>query len=450
MRMEIDLAALPDDVPALHRLIGELAAAREAERAEAEAEIERLRQQLAALQRARFGRRSERLPDEHLQLGLEDLGADLARAEVPLQKASSQTVRDAEAPKGRASLPHHLPCTEQVLGIGSEVCPGCGGALHPIGETTSEMLDHVPSELRVLRLRRPRYGCRACGIIHQAPAPERPITKGMATPGLLAHVLVSKPTISRSTVSPRSSPARGSGSAARRWRAGWAARLGGSSRCGCALPSRSGRQGASMPMTRCCRCSIRGGAGLGRGGSGSMPATIGPGAERRLRPWCISTAPTGGPSGQPSIWRASVACCRWMATRASRPSPPGATSCSRPAGRMGGGSSMTSIKRPARPSPPRRWPALGRFLEDGRIDLDTNTVERAIRPVTLGRKNHLFAGSAGGADRWAILASLITTAKLNQVEPQAWLTDVLTRLTEGHPMRRLDEMLPWNWRPTPP
>ncbi len=72
-----------------------------------------------------------------------------------------------------------------------------------------------------------------------------------------------------------------------------------------------------------------------------------------------------------------------------------------------------------------RWPALCRFLDDGRIDLDTNTVERAIRPVTLGRKNHLFAGSDVGAERWATIATLITTAKLNDVEPEAWLTDIL-------------------------
>jgi len=92
-----------------------------------------------------------------------------------------------------------------------------------------------------------------------------------------------------------------------------------------------------------------------------------------------------------------------------------------------------------------RWPALCRFLEDGRIDLDTNTVERAIRPVTLGRKNALFAGSDGGADRWATISTLITTAKLNDVNPQAWLTDVLQRLTDGHPINRIGELLPWNW-----
>ena len=74
----------------------------------------------------------------------------------------------------------------------SASAPCCGGALHVIGETVSEMLDFVPAQLRVLRIRRPKYGCRACGTIHQASAPERPIAKGMASPSLLAHVLVSK------------------------------------------------------------------------------------------------------------------------------------------------------------------------------------------------------------------------------------------------------------------
>ena len=93
-----------------------------------------------------------------------------------------------------------------------------------------------------------------------------------------------------------------------------------------------------------------------------------------------------------------------------------------------------------------RWDALCRFLDDGRIELDTNTVERAIRPITLGRKNHLFAGSDGGADRWAVIATLIATAKLNDVEPYAYLKDVLERMSNGHPMARLDDLLPWNWQ----
>jgi transposase len=94
-----------------------------------------------------------------------------------------------------------------------------------------------------------------------------------------------------------------------------------------------------------------------------------------------------------------------------------------------------------------RWSALCSFLDDGRIELDTNTVERVIRPVALGRKNHLFAGSDGGGARWATVCSLITTAKLNEVEPFAYLKDVLERMSSGHPMSRLDDLLPWNWPP---
>ena len=92
-----------------------------------------------------------------------------------------------------------------------------------------------------------------------------------------------------------------------------------------------------------------------------------------------------------------------------------------------------------------RWTGLCRFLDDGRIELDTNPVERAIRPVALGRKNHLFAGSDGGGERWATICSLIETAKLNGVEPYAYLADVPQRMVDGHPASRLDDLLPWNW-----
>ena len=94
-----------------------------------------------------------------------------------------------------------------------------------------------------------------------------------------------------------------------------------------------------------------------------------------------------------------------------------------------------------------RWDGLTRFLTDGRVDLDTNPVERAIRPITLGRKNHLFAGSDGGGERWAVIASMIETARLNGVEPYAWLKDTLTRMVAGHPVNRIDELLPWAWTP---
>lgn len=93
----------------------------------------------------------------------------------------------------------------------------------------------------------------------------------------------------------------------------------------------------------------------------------------------------------------------------------------------------------------RRWDAFTRFLSDGRICITNNSAERALRGVALGRKSWLFCGSDRGGQRAAIMYSLIVTAKLNGVDPQAWLADVLARIAE-HPANRLDELLPWNWR----
>jgi transposase len=92
-----------------------------------------------------------------------------------------------------------------------------------------------------------------------------------------------------------------------------------------------------------------------------------------------------------------------------------------------------------------RWQGLTRFLDDGRVEIDSNLVERAIRPLTLNRKNALFAGSDGGAGHWAILASLIETCKLNGLDPQAYLADVFARLVAGHPVNCLEELFPWRW-----
>jgi transposase len=96
----------------------------------------------------------------------------------------------------------------------------------------------------------------------------------------------------------------------------------------------------------------------------------------------------------------------------------------------------------------RHWSGLVLFLDDGRIEIDTNVVERAIRPVALTRKNAMFAGSNGGAEHWAIAMTLIATAKLNGVEPLARLTDVLERLVSGRTKQHeIEHLLPWNWRP---
>ncbi len=90
-----------------------------------------------------------------------------------------------------------------------------------------------------------------------------------------------------------------------------------------------------------------------------------------------------------------------------------------------------------------RWDGLSRFLGDGRIDLDSNTVERSIRPLALNRKNALFAGSDEGGDNWAVIATLIENCKLSGINPHAWLTETLTKLANGHPANAVAEIMPW-------
>src|SRR5881398_1962693 len=136
-----------------------------AEHDAAQAEIEKLRLLIRQLQRNRFGRRSEKLGPDQLQLGLEDLEQTAAAAEAAREEAAARS-GTPRPPRVRrrnlGALPAHLPRVEVLVDIEDKSCPCCGGALHAIGEDTSEMLDIVPAQLRVRVIRRPRYGCRAC------------------------------------------------------------------------------------------------------------------------------------------------------------------------------------------------------------------------------------------------------------------------------------------------
>jgi transposase len=93
------------------------------------------------------------------------------------------------------------------------------------------------------------------------------------------------------------------------------------------------------------------------------------------------------------------------------------------------------------------WDGLTLFLCDGRVVVDSNTVERSMRPIAMGRRNSLFSGSEGGAESWAILGSLVNTAKLHELDPQAYLADVLERIVSGRTKsHQLHELLAWNWK----
>jgi transposase len=489
------------------------------ERDAAQAEIEKLRLLIRQLQRGRFGRRSEKLDPDQLQLGLEDLEQAAAAAEAARETAT----RGGDTPRpprvrrrNLGALPAHLPRVEVLVDVEDKACPCCGGAMHVIGEDTSEMLDLVPAVLRVRVVRRPRYGCRACeGAVVQAPAPERPITGGMATEALLAHVLVAKYAdflplyrqaqifarqgiaLDRSTLCdwvgracwwleplwrlvrrhvmgstrifaddtllPVLDPGRGRTKTGRLW--GYVVDdrpWGGSTPPAVVFLYAADRKG-EHPATHLAEFT-----GIlqvdGYGGFKRLLADRPPGEIRLAFRWAhcrrrffeIHQA-TGSPlaaealrrigelyaieaeiRGRPSGERQAVrqerskplveALHAWLTAQL---------------GRVSGKSGLAEAIRYAL----RHWDGLVLFLDDGRLELDTNTVERAIRPVALGRKNHLFAGSDGGACWWAIVASLVATAKLNGVEPLAWLTDVLERVVSGRTKaHELERLLPWNWQ----
>jgi transposase len=190
--------ALPNDIEQLKQLVMEQRAALQQAQEQLHSrqlEIEHLKLQIARLKRLQFGRSSEQLDQQiaQLELKLEELEGEAA----PSTTASSNVVLSEAtapaAPKARRALPEHLPRERIVHEPASTcTCTQCGGALKPLGEDVAEMLEYVPAHWKVIRHVRPKYSCSRCERITQASAPSRPIARGMAGPGLLAHVLISK------------------------------------------------------------------------------------------------------------------------------------------------------------------------------------------------------------------------------------------------------------------
>src|SRR5580765_7583915 len=159
------------------------------------AESERLRQIIKELQRHRFGRRAETLPEEQLQLGLEEAEQIEAAGQAETEEAApaERTTRAARRRANRGALPAHPPRIETLVDVASTVCPGCCGTLHRIGEDVAERRDIVPAQFRVLVVRQPKYACRTCEeVVVQAAAPARLVEGGLPTEATVAQVLVSK------------------------------------------------------------------------------------------------------------------------------------------------------------------------------------------------------------------------------------------------------------------
>jgi len=158
-----------------------------------QAEIEHLQLVIAKLQRLQFGRKSEKLQRqiEQLELRLEDLQSNQAESATP-QAATPPAIATATARPVRRPLPEHLPREIHRHEPQQQACPECGGALRELGEDVSEVLEYVPAQFKVIRHVRRKLSCTRCERMVQAAAPSRPIERGLAGPGLLAHVLVSK------------------------------------------------------------------------------------------------------------------------------------------------------------------------------------------------------------------------------------------------------------------
>ncbi|HPE31936.1 MAG TPA: IS66 family transposase [Parvularculaceae bacterium] len=491
----------------LHALVRDMVAALDADRGE----IDRLKTIIRELQRARFGRRSERMDADQLALGLEDLDADVARLEESLPAIDDAAVEAVCDARSARCLPDHLMRNEIVIDIEGNACPCCGEALHLIGESVSEMLDWVPAELRVLRVRRPKYACRSCGTAHQAAAPERAIAKGMATPKLLAQVLTAKfcdhlplyrqaqifarhgVPMQRSTLSnwvggacwwleplherlaehvfasarlfaddtpvPVLDPGRGRTKTGRLWAYVRDDRASSGSDPPAAVyfysPDRKGERPAAHLKNFKGVCQVDGYAGfeqLTEGGKIKLAACW---AHARRKFYDVHEA-TGSPIAAEALRRIGELYAIEARIRGHAPSTRRAARRAEARPRIKALKTWLEAELPRLPGRGKlaeairyalgRWAALCLYLDDGRIDIDNNPVERAIRPVALGRKNHLFAGSDGGGERWATVCSLIETAKLNGVEPFAYLADVLERLIDGYPKNGLDDLMPWNWR----
>jgi transposase len=482
---------LPDDVEKLKELV-----------LSSRAEIEHLKLVIAKLKRLQFGRRSEKLDREieQLELRLEELQVSSAPA-APLA-AEKPT---AQVPV-RRPLPEHLPRT-RVEHTPACACPDCGAAMRKIGEDVSEILDYVPARFRVIQHVRPKLACPACERIVQLEAPSRPIERGLAGAGLLAHILVSKYADHLPLYRQAQIYAREGVELERSTMAEW---VGGCFRLVDPLIEALARYVMAAGKLHADDTPVpvldpgRGRTKTGRlwtyvrddrpCGSEQAPAVLFRYAPDRrgerpgghLAPFSgILQADAYAGFGHLYGERIQEAACWAHARRAfyelhqAHQSPVAAEALKRIA-------ALYVIESEIRGRPPderarirqaragpllealrewlrhtlgrvskkselakaisyvlTRWTAFARYRDDGRIEIDNNAAERALRAVALGRKNYLFCGSDAGGERAAAMYSLIGTAKLNGLDPQAYLRYVIERIAD-HPINRVEDLLPWN------
>ena len=509
--------ALPDDLDAMRALVHRLASERDAalvENRRLADQNDQLRHLLTQLRRAQFGRRSERLDSEQMQLALEDVETTLAAHDAQTDKKQDPPAEQKKRRIHRGALPAHLPRIHVTLAPESAVCPCCNGAMHVIGEDKAERLDVIPAQYRVIVTHRPKLACRTCesGVV-QARAPERLIRNGIPTEALVAAVIVDKYAWHKPLYRQAQIMALQGLPVDRSTLAGWVGPAAFELRP-IYLRLKEILLGSARIAVDETRAPVLD-PGRGRTKTGYFWAI-----SRDDRPWGGADPPAvaytyapgrgtvhaatllanyrgivqcdgyavyksvAGPERHGAItlafcwthWRrkfvdieesglapiAHEAIVRIAAFYAIESRIRGRSADERRAIRQAETKPLVetlkvwletqlatvsgkSLIAEAIRYGLNHWDGLVRFLDDGRIEMDTNDVERAIRPIALNRKNSLFAGHDDGAANWACLASLIETAKLNGVDPQAYLADVLAKLVDGWPVQKIDDLMPWAW-----
>ena len=421
--------------------------------------------------------------------------------------------RDRRRRTNRGALPQHLPRLHRTIAPDDTDCPCCRAPMQVIGEETAERLDVIPAQYRVIVTHRPKLACRSCEKIIQAPAPEHLIRSGLPSEAMVVSVLVAKYgwhlplyrqakmlavqgiDLDRSTLAfwvgyaaaelmplyqrlkqallgsaklavdetpvPVLDPGRGKTKTGYFWTLArderpWA----GADPPAVVYTYAPGRGGEhlqellatyrgivqcdgyapykKLPSDRIviafCWAHLRRKLfDIAKGGNAPIATEA---LTRIAALYEIEAAIRGGDAAHRRTERQARSAPLVNAFRSF---------LEQQLARLSAKSDTAEALRYAL----NHWDGLVRFLDDGRIELDTNIVERSMRPQALTRKNALFAGHDDGANNWAIVASLIETAKLNGVDPQAWLADVLGRLVNLWPNERLDELMPWTWQAEP-
>ena len=500
----------------IRRLEAELDAQRQALSEQAEeldsrsARIEHLKLMVEKFRHMMFGRKSEKLVLKLEQMEFELEEDETTQAEAEALDERLCPAKEAKPRSERKPLPEHLKREEVIHKPDTDCCPDCGGGLRHFGDDVSEQLEYVPESFKVIRHVRPKFACTGCDRVVEAPAPSRPIERGLPTPSLLAHVIVSKyadhlPLFRQSEIS-----ARQGVEISRSTMAGW-------------VGAASDLLG---PLVEAIGKHVFAGRKLHADDTPMPVLAPGNGKTKTGRLWTyVRDDRPAGEQAAPAVWFAYSEDRRGEHPRQHLKNFTGALQADAYAGfhhiygnhiyeaacwaharrkfhdihlahasptttealaRIG---ALYAIEEEIRGKPAdlrlsirqtrsrpllddlrkwmekalrslsaksetaaairyalSRWRALARYTDDGLLEIDNSAAERALRAVALGRKNFLFAGSDHGGERAAAMYSLIGSAKLNGLDPELYLRTVLAQIAD-HPISHIQDLLPWNLAP---